>query len=94
MVTPRRHATRALDAVRRRHRRGGGLPRHATRPSSGVMATSPRTIERALRIIDGQPPVRVELVAAATARLAAGDRPSSAAIAERAVRDAICDLSV
>jgi hypothetical protein len=56
------------------------------------MATSPRTIERALLIIDGQPPVRIELVAAASARLAAGERPSSEAIAARAIRVATCDL--
>ena len=92
MRTPRRHATRALDAVRRRHRRGRALRRHATRPSSAVMATSPHTIERALRILDGQPQVRVELVAAASARLAAGERPSSEAIADRVVRDSVCGL--
>jgi hypothetical protein len=56
------------------------------------MATSPRTIDRALRLIDGLPPVRVELVEAASARLAAGERPTSEAIADRAIRRATCDL--
>jgi hypothetical protein len=46
-----------------------------------------------LRIIDALPPVRVELVAAASARLAAGERPSSEAIADMAIRRATCDLS-
>ena len=94
MRSSRTHATRALDAVRRRHRRGrarrqGHRPGH---PSSAAMATSPRTIDRALRIIDGLPPVRVELVAAASARLAAGERPSSEAIADRAIQSACCEL--
>ena len=93
MRTPRTHATRALDAVRRRHRRGRGGQRHAVRPSSSLMATSPRTIDHALRIIDALPPVRVELVEAASARLAAGERPSSEAIADMAIRRATCDLS-
>jgi len=91
MRTPRTHATRALDAVR--HRRGRGGQRHTVRPSSSLMATSPRTIDHALRIIDALPPVRVELVEAASARLAAGERPSSEAIADMAIRRATCDLS-
>ena len=93
MRTSRSHATRAIDAVRRRHRRGRALRHHSSRPASSVMATSPRTIERALLIIDGQPRVRVELVAAVTARLAAGERPSSEAIADKVIERATCDLS-
>jgi len=93
MRTSRTQATRALGAVRRRHRRGRVRRHDAGRPSSGLMVTSPRTIDRALRIIDGLPPVRVELVAAASARLAAGERPSSEAIADMAIRRAACDLS-
>jgi hypothetical protein len=57
------------------------------------MAISPRAIERAVLIIDGQPRVRVELVAAASARLAAGERPSSQAIADKVIERATCDLS-
>jgi hypothetical protein len=93
MRASRKHATRALDAVRRRHGRTRARQVHAVRPSSSLMATSPRTIDRALRIIDALPPVRVELVAAASARLAAGERPSSEAIADMAIRRATCDLS-
>jgi hypothetical protein len=50
------------------------------------------TIDRALRTIDALPPVRVALVAAASARLAAGDRPSADAVADMAIRRATCDL--
>jgi hypothetical protein len=50
------------------------------------------TIELALRTIEGLPPVRIHLVEAAAARLAAGDRPTSDAIAEMAIRRATCDL--
>jgi hypothetical protein len=57
------------------------------------MTTSPRTIEHALHIIEGMPPVRIELVAAASARLAAGVRPSSETIAEMAILGATCDMS-
>jgi hypothetical protein len=88
----RRHTTRALDAVRRRHRPTRARQHHAVRPSSSLMRTSPRTIDRALRVIETMPPVRVELVAAASARLAAGERPSSEAIADMAIRRATCDL--
>jgi hypothetical protein len=92
MRTSRRPATRALDAVRRRHRRTRARQVHAVRPSAALMGTSPRTIDRALRVIESLPPVRVELVAAASARLAAGERPSSEAIADMAIRRATCDL--
>ncbi|HEX6417583.1 MAG TPA: hypothetical protein VFZ77_03775 [Acidimicrobiales bacterium] len=50
------------------------------------------TIERALRTIDALPRVRVALVEAASARLAAGERPSADAVAEMAIRRATCDL--
>ena len=93
MRTPRTHATRALDAVRRRHRRGrAGRPaRGAARRRLSWRRRRAR-IDHALRIIDALPPVRVELVDAASARLAAGERPSSEAIADRVVRDSMCDL--
>ena len=91
MRNPRRQATRAVEAVRRGHRRSR-VRRYGTRPASTV--ASPRTIDRALRVVDGLPPVRVELVVAAAERLAAGDRPSSAAIAERAIERAVGDRLV
>ena len=50
------------------------------------------TIELALRTIGETPAVRVQIVEAAAARLAAGDRPSSEAIADMAIRRATCDL--
>jgi hypothetical protein len=50
------------------------------------------TVELALRTIHELPPVRIHLVEAAAARLAAGERPTSAAIADMAIRRAACDL--
>jgi hypothetical protein len=91
MRSSRMPTTRALEAVRARHRRTRGRRHHAGRPSSPVAATSPRTIDRARRIIDDLPGVRVELVAAATERLAAGQRPTSAEIADKAIERATCD---
>ena len=95
MRVVRQHTSRALHAVRRqRHRRRGHVRRHhpVARPGSAVSATSPLTIDAALRIIEAQPRIRVELVDAASTRLAAGERPSSEAIAERAIERARCDL--
>ena len=95
MRVVRTHTSRAFDAMRRnRHRRRRptrGRPRVG--PGSALAATSPLTIDEALRIIDAQPPVRVELVDAASARLAAGMRPTSEQIADEAIRRARCDLS-
>lgn len=95
MRVVRSHTSRAFDAMRRtRHRR-----RRPTRGrpgdghASGLAATSPLTIDAALRIIDAQPPVRVALVDAASARLAAGTRPTAEQIADEAIRSALCDLS-
>lgn len=94
MRVVRSHTSRALDAMRRtRHRRrahGGG--RHPARPAGALTATSPLTIDAALRLIEAQPPVRVELVDAASARLATGDRPTAEQIADAALREARCDL--
>lgn len=66
---------------RQRRRRARIHRRHSshTGPTAGV---SPLTIDTALRIIDGLPPVRVALVDAAAARLAAGERPSAEEIAD------------
>jgi hypothetical protein len=89
MRVTRSHASQALDTVRRRRARAS--TRHR-RPSAAVLSVSPMTIERALRTIDALPPVRVALVAAASARLAVGERPSADAVAEMAIRRATCDL--
>lgn len=61
------------------------------------MAVSPLTLERALRTIDALPPVRPDVVAAVSARRAAGERPSAEAVADRALVEvaalgASCDL--
>jgi hypothetical protein len=101
MRVARSQAARALDAVRRRHRRApvrGRLrrpprrPRHAGSGAAAVHSVSPLTIDLALRTIGDQPPVRVGLVEAASARLDAGDRPSAEAVADMAIRRATCDL--
>jgi hypothetical protein len=108
----RSQAARALDAVRRRHRRAAptrrrvearaGAHRPQARPGAGRAArasrtaalhgVSPVTLDRTLHTIAHLPPVRAELVAAASARLAAGQRPSSEAIADMAIRRTTCDL--
>jgi hypothetical protein len=112
----RTQAVRALDAVRRRHRRAAaarpgmqarvqgraGAHRPHGRPGAGGAArgsraaalhgVSPLTLDRTLQTIAHLPPVRAELVAAASARLAAGQRPSAEAIADMAIRRATCDL--
>lgn len=96
MRVTRTQASQALDAVRRQHRRAPARPRprrrRQTRPAARVMSASPMTIDRALRTIDALPPVRIALVEAAAARLAAGERPSAHAIADMAIRRATCDL--
>ena len=48
--------------------------------------------EHVRSLIEAQPPVRVELVDAASARLATGDRPTAEQIADAALREARCDL--
>ena len=69
-------------------------------PASATVRTTRRrraraqhqqSIDHALRLIDELPRVRVHLVEAAIARLAAGRRPSSEAIADMAIRRAGCD---
>jgi hypothetical protein len=104
MRVARSQAARALDAVRRRHRRAAARGRAAAlhaRPRSrgaghgprqALHTVSPRTIEQALAVIDDLPPARVELVETASARLASGERLSAGAIADMAVRRATCDL--
>jgi len=92
MRVTRSQASQALDTVRRRRARASTRHRRPGRPSATVMSVSPMTIERALRTIDALPPVRVALVEAASARLAAGERPSADAVAEMAIRRVTCDL--
>ncbi|HEX6420033.1 MAG TPA: hypothetical protein VFZ77_16145 [Acidimicrobiales bacterium] len=94
MQVTRSQAARALETVRRRrarasvrHRRPRGVGRRAA-----AVSVSPMTIDRALRTISAQPRIRVALVEAASARLAAGERPSADAVAEMAIRRATCDL--
>jgi hypothetical protein len=91
MKAVRHHTVRALDAVRRRRhsRRAGANRPHPTHPDRAVTGVSPLTIEAALGIIDAQPAVRVALVDAASVRLAAGQHPSSAAIADRAIEQSL-----
>ena len=92
MRVTRSQASQALDTVRRRRARPTSRHRRPGRPGAAVMSVSPMTIQRALRTIDAQPRVRVALVEAASARLAAGERPSADAVAEMAIRRATCDL--
>ena len=75
----------AFATIRTTRRRMARLHRRRGHPSSSD------SISRALRIIDETPRVRVHLVEAAAARLAAGRRPSSEAIADMAIRRATCD---
>jgi hypothetical protein len=94
-VSPRA-ASQALAAVRTTRRRGAAThrrPRPIRRRARRLpTVSSPRSIDLALRTIDELPPLRVELVEAAVARLATGERPSSDDIAEMAIRRATCDL--
>ncbi len=92
MRVSRTHASRAFDAMRGRRRRAHAR-RRSVRPVNGLTSgATPLTIDLALRTIDELPPVRIHVVQAAAARLAAGERPTSDAIAEMAIRRATCDL--
>ena len=93
MRVSRTHANRALDAARSRPRRGSVHRRRSVRPASSLTSgATPLSIDLALRTIDELPPVRIHMVEAAAARLAAGERPTSEAIADMAIRRATCDL--
>lgn len=96
MQVSRSQAARAWEAVRHGHRQRRSSARRrqaARRPAVSLRSgASPLTIEQALRRIDEQPPIRIHLVEAATARLAAGDRPPADVVAEMAIRRATCDL--
>jgi hypothetical protein len=91
MKVVRHHTGRAFDAVRRRRhrRRAGAHGPHPTHPHRPTLGVSPLTVEGALGIIEAQPDVRVSLVDAASARLAAGERPSPDVIADRAVEQTL-----
>lgn len=75
----------------------GARRRVARRTRPSARPTSPRHHEAtslpahaALRVLAGTPVVRTGLVEAAAARLAAGQRPSADAIAERAIGAIAC----
>jgi hypothetical protein len=63
-------------------------------PAFATVRTTRRRIARGRRRGHGasSPRVRMHLVEAAIARLASGQRPSSEAIADMAIRRATCDL--
>jgi hypothetical protein len=91
MHVARRKASRAVASLRDTSRRVGRRPRpwrHHTRPVHGA---GPLVIDRAVRTVDDQPAVRLDRVAAASARLAAGHRPSAEAVADAALRRAACE---
>jgi hypothetical protein len=81
-------ASRALDAMRRTRRRGAVRRRRWRRP---VAAAAPAPVELVLRNLADLPTTRVEVIQAASGRLAAGQLPSADAVAEMALRRAICD---
>jgi hypothetical protein len=85
MRVARTHLHPAIATIRTTRRRIARLNRRSSASRSGD------SIDRALRVIDETPRVRVHLVEAAVARLAAGRRPSSEAIADMAIRRATCD---
>jgi hypothetical protein len=60
------------------------MPRRRVRPAGGA---SPRVIDLAIRTVHEQPAVRGDRVAAASARLASGHRPTAEAVADMAVAD-------
>ena len=92
MRVTRSQASRAFAHVRTRHRRASVRRHRSVRPSSSLMSATPMSIDLALRTIDELPPIRIHLVEAASARLAAGERPSAEAIADMAIRRATCDM--
>ena len=96
MQVSRRQAAVALDAVRRRHRRATGRHRHESRRAPEIrrgpgIRPSPLLIDLVLHELQGQGPVRIKLVAEATARRDADEWPTADEIAEMALRRAVCD---
>lgn len=94
MRVTRSHASEAFGALRRKPRRSS-LRRHRSRPVSSLTSVAtPLAVDRALATIADLPLARRHLVEAAAARLAAGERPSSYAIADMAIRRARVDVPV
>lgn len=93
MRQTRGQALRPHGHPRRRHRRtSAGRSRRERRPTASLTsAATPVIVDLALRAIDDLPPVRLDVVDAASARLAAGERPSAEVIAEMAIRHASSD---
>jgi len=92
MRVTRSQASQAFATVRRRHRRASARRRRARPASSLTTVATPLAIDRVLAAIADLPPARRHVVEAAVARLAAGQRPSSYAIADMAIRRAGVDV--
>lgn len=91
MHLARHRASRAIASLRGTSRRVSRRPpsrRNRTRPVHGA---GPLLIDLAVRTVDGLPSVRLDRVAAASARLAAGHRPSAEALADATLRRAACE---
>jgi hypothetical protein len=88
MQVDSRQATLALETVRRRHRRASARRHQARRP---VQRPKPLVVDFILQMGEGEPPLRIELVQAASARRAAGEWPSADEVADMALRRAACD---
>ena len=80
-------AARAFAALRASRRRGAAR-RLRARPAQAV---SPRTLDRALGVIDDTPAVRPGAVASARRRVSRGDCPTGDEVAEMVVRRSLCD---
>jgi hypothetical protein len=94
MRVSRSQASEAFATVRRRHRRASTRRRRVRPAPSLTTVATPLAVERALATIADLPPARSHMVEAAVARLAAGQRPSSYAIADMAIRHAGVDMPV
>jgi hypothetical protein len=88
MQVDSRQATLALETVRRRHRRAPARRHQARRP---VQRPKPLVVDFILSMGEGEPPLRIELVQAASARRTAGEWPSADEVADMALRRAACD---
>jgi hypothetical protein len=92
MQVSRRQAALALNAVRRRHRRAIGRHRHPIQVRRGPgIKISPHVLDLVIREVDGQGPVRIDLVRAASARRDAGEWPTADEVADMTLRRAVCD---
>jgi hypothetical protein len=92
MQVSRRQAALTLEAVRRRHRRAVGRPRHQIQVRRGPgVKISPNVLDLVIREVEGQGPVRIDLVRAASARRDAGEWPTADEVADMTLRRAVCD---